>query len=54
MILNQFVPQERAARHWMHQNPDAVETWLEGVTHRGGSPADANAIAQSMKLTVNN
>ncbi|WP_226609340.1 ABC transporter substrate-binding protein [Marinobacter nauticus] len=54
MILNQFVPQERAARHWMYQNPDVVEAWLEGVTHRDGSPADANAIAQSMKLTVNN
>lgn len=54
MIMNQFVPQDRAARHWMNQNPDAVEAWLEGVTHRDGSQADATAIAQSMKLTVSN
>jgi glycine betaine/proline transport system substrate-binding protein len=54
MILNQFVPQDRAARHWMNQNPDRVETWLKGVTHRDGSTTDARAIAQSMKLTLSN
>ncbi|MGC8120221.1 choline ABC transporter substrate-binding protein [Marinobacter sp. VGCF2001] len=54
MILNQFVPQDRAARHWMHQNPEAVEAWLNGVTHRDGRKTNPTAIAQSMKLTLNN
>lgn len=54
MILNQFIPQDRAARHWMNQNPDTLDAWLDGVTHRDGSQADAIAIAQSMKLTLNN
>lgn len=51
MILNQFAPQNRAARHWMNQHPDTVEAWLEGVTHRDGSPADGQAIAQAMELS---
>ncbi|MDG5499644.1 choline ABC transporter substrate-binding protein [Marinobacter sp. BGYM27] len=54
MILNQFVPQDRAARLWMNQNPGVVEAWLEGVTHRDGSKTDAKAIAQSMKLALSN
>lgn len=54
MILNQFVPQDRAARHWMNQNPEAVEAWLQDVTHRDGSEVDARAIADSMKLTLPN
>jgi len=54
MILNQFVPPDRAARHWMNQNPGTVEAWLTDVTHRSGSRVDARAIARSMKLTLSN
>ncbi|WP_111494835.1 choline ABC transporter substrate-binding protein [Marinobacter bohaiensis] len=54
MILNEFVPQDRAARYWMHRHPDAVATWLNGVTYRDGSPVDPKVIAQSMKLTMDN
>lgn len=53
MILNQFVPHDRAARHWMHQNPQRVIEWLEGVTHQNGSKANAKAIARSMQLSLN-
>ncbi|EAT13738.1 choline ABC transporter substrate-binding protein [Bermanella marisrubri] len=52
MILNQFVPHDRAARHWMYQNPDRVESWLKGVRHQNGAKANAKAIARSMQLSL--
>lgn len=52
MILNQFVPHDRAARHWMNQNPERVASWLQGVTHQNGAKANARAIAKSMQLSL--
>lgn len=52
MILNQFVPADRAVRDWMHNNPQAVAHWLQGVTTRSGQPADAKQLSAAMKLTL--
>ena len=50
-VINQFVPAKRAARSWMHNNPEQVKTWLNGITTRQGKPVDAQKIAKDMKLS---
>ncbi|WP_189386534.1 choline ABC transporter substrate-binding protein [Bacterioplanes sanyensis] len=51
MILNEFVPADRAVRAWMHANPQVVSTWLDGVTSQQGESVDAAQLAKAMKLT---
>ena len=52
MILNQFVPADRAVRAWMHKNPQTVARWLNGVTTQAGQPANAEQLSAAMKLTI--
>ncbi len=52
MILNQFIPEDRAARRWMHNHPDFVSKWLDGVKHKSGDDLDAKKIAESMRLRI--
>ncbi len=54
MILNEFVPADRAARAWMHANPQAVASWLDGVTSQQGKAVNAAQLTEAMKLTFGN
>jgi glycine betaine/proline transport system substrate-binding protein len=38
-ILNQSTNRRREAKAWLQANPQALEQWLKGVTHRDGSVA---------------
>lgn len=51
MILNQFVPADRAVRDWMHRNPTVLERWLDGITTQQGETVDAQKIAAAMQLS---
>ncbi|WP_157729977.1 glycine betaine ABC transporter substrate-binding protein [Bacterioplanes sanyensis] len=54
MIVNQFVPAERAARQWMFTHPHLVTAWLDGVTREDGTPIDMDALIASMELRIGN
>ncbi|MEZ5451095.1 MAG: glycine betaine ABC transporter substrate-binding protein, partial [Thiolinea sp.] len=38
-ILNDEKKPEQAAADWLKQNPDALDSWLDGVTTMGGDDA---------------
>jgi glycine betaine/proline transport system substrate-binding protein len=54
MIINQFVPADRAARHWMFTHPHLVTEWLSGVTMADGSAVNLEQLLASMELRISN
>lgn len=50
-ISNEFVPVERAVRMWMHQNPEYVSRWLNGVNGLDGKPVNHQSLVSSLEVT---
>ncbi|MAD45437.1 MAG: glycine/betaine ABC transporter substrate-binding protein [Oceanospirillaceae bacterium] len=49
---NGFVPVDRAVRMWMHDNPQQVKDWLQGITDINGRKPDVDALIAGMELTM--
>lgn len=54
MMVNQFVPADRAARHWMFTHPHLVTDWLQGITMQNGNAINVDALLSSMELRIGN
>lgn len=39
LIISQGMTHEKAAKHWLKKNPNALDNWLKGVTTINGIPA---------------